>query len=831
MSTFLRHHLLLFLTFIFNSAIAGNNLIFSGDAVIIVSDRDKLNNTAFNASLQDFIIDFYNTFAIAPLTFDPKGYTPCSIGPSSVSAIYVGLFASNVYPISLLPEQNIHSCYNGKESHCVRVVYDSHLNIYSMIAMSNDTLGAIYALYTISELLFGIDPLYRFSGVSGFDLSDNGYLLLPNGTNLAYVFPSPSFEYRAIFTNDEDLLGGFGADPYGQSVFSGTVLMWLFESLLRLKGNMMQIGTITYPDEISLKLANKRGIYIQAASHFNVLSSNTKQFPSQMKDEWEWNRYPMTPKFVWNASIQAILNTMDNDDVIWSVGYRGLWDYAAPCPNCTEQQKGHMVSQVIANMTEWLPVDSKMMTFMWGEGIAQLSKGYLKIPSTVSIILTDNGNGFINDVDQYGNIAEGIYIHTAMYNGQSNQLTEMTSPVRFGQQIGKFTTKAKKTKYAIINTSDLKPVLLSTSAVFCYLYNPNDCGNDYILKWCAKRYLLKHQNAFDDSNYYIAKQIALLYERYYNISYVARGISDNNISNTIIDNANAFIKGIQNNNVFKIVTQMGWRMQSNQTMQYITDLYKDTIAFNTTDLTVESVALFEDHVLLQQSYHYFGQLAVNNIYYAAVHYPSDASLDYVVAALDNMQNIFKATRKSEQHNNWRGLHYNARLSDFQRARSYVKRLHGLVENGDSCELPVRPFKYYAHTWYQLPHKVNYPLFYYNESYHMNTFVRVFCINTGNQINNNNITNCCINNANGGTFINTNGCNAIIQLNVLRWDICKYVRYTLDRSVPNINSAYVMQNKNVLNITKSVMLQARCQYFDDKLDPQVTTANFMLASFL
>ena len=203
-------------------------------------------------------------------------------------------------------------------------------------------------------------------------------------------------------------------------------------------------------------------------------------------------------------------------------------------------------------------------------------------------------------------------------------------------------------------------------------------------------------------------------------------------------------------------------------------------------------------------------------------------MNYINLAMDNMQQIFKYCRKSEQYNNWKGLYYNSLLSDFQRSRTFIRKLRGLIENGyNSCQLPVRHYSYYSWYNYQKPYADNYPLLHYNQSYHMNTYIRIYCINTGNQINNLNITNCCINNANGGIFNIDNNCNAMIQLNVLKWDICKYIRYTLDGSIPNENSMFVTQNKNVINVTKSTTVQARCQYNNTQLDPQITTTYFEL----
>eukprot|EP01084_Bolivina_argentea_P069686 126745_1 len=96
-----------------------------------------------------------------------------------------------------------------------------------------------------------------------------------------------------------------------------------------------------------------------------------------------------------------------------------------------------------------------------------------------------------------------------------------------------------------------------------------------------------------------------------------------------------------------------------------------------------------------------------------------------------MAEIFSYSRQSE-YGVWRGLYYGSRLSDFQRARTNLRALYQLVSsmNMSSCQLPVRPFEYYSFTWYQLPHSNNYPLFHYNSSVHIDTYPRMFCLNTG-----------------------------------------------------------------------------------------------------
>ena len=245
------------------------------------------------------------------------------------------------------------------------------------------------------------------------------------------------------------------------------------------------------------------------------------------------------------------------------------------------------------------------------------------------------------------------------------------------------------------------------------------------------------------------------------------------------DNFDETITGDKINNIKKYI-------QPNTTIEYIISLFTDSMQLYYNQIlgnsSLQSIQLFEQHVLSQQSYHYYGQKVTNNICYAASNDVTnnvniDTAVKFLHDALDSLQSIFKWARKIEQYNRWIGLYYNARFSDFQPARSYVKKLSNLIENGynynynsKSCQLPVRPFKYYSFTWYQLPQKLNYPFFYYNQSFHSTTYIHAYCINTGSQIDNIDVTNCCKNNVNGGVFLISNGCNAMIELNVLRCNI-------------------------------------------------------------
>ena len=92
-----------------------------------------------------------------------------------------------------------------------------------------------------------------------------------------------------------------------------------------------------------------------------------------------------------------------------------------------------------------------------------MQEGYLKIPPEVVLVWADTGYG---DMQDGGKVAagQGMYFHVAMMNGQANQLSEMVSVNVIQSEIGRY-IKAGATSYFLVNTSDIRPVAMTTRAV------------------------------------------------------------------------------------------------------------------------------------------------------------------------------------------------------------------------------------------------------------------------------------------------------------------------------------------------------------------------------
>ena len=155
---------------------------------------------------------------------------------------------------------------------------------------------------------------------------------------------------------------------------------------------------------------------------------------------------------------------------MWSVGLRGLSDssYASLDPSVRNNDPllGQRISEAIADQMKIVRAkypNAQFVTDLWQEGARLMQEGYLKIPPEVTLVWADTGYG---DMQDGGKVAagQGMYFHVAMMNGQANQLSEMVSVKIIQSEIGRY-IKAGATSYFLVNTSDIRPVAMTTRAV------------------------------------------------------------------------------------------------------------------------------------------------------------------------------------------------------------------------------------------------------------------------------------------------------------------------------------------------------------------------------
>ena len=94
-----------------------------------------------------------------------------------------------------------------------------------------------------------------------------------------------------------------------------------------------------------------------------------------------------------------------------------------------------------------------------------------------------------------------MYFHVAMMNGQANQLSEMVPVAIIQSEIGRY-IKAGATSYLLVNTSDIRPVAMTTRAVMEMAWggvacpSPTDPDDARIYKhWATEEFGAKSADA------------------------------------------------------------------------------------------------------------------------------------------------------------------------------------------------------------------------------------------------------------------------------------------------------------------------------------------------
>jgi Ni/Co efflux regulator RcnB len=334
-----------------------------------------------------------------------------------------------------------------------------------------DMRGTIYAIYEFSQRVLGVDPMYLWTDKEPAKRSS-----IPLPDDFARNYPSPVFRYRGFFPNDEDLLTGW--IPAGKGEQTGISLkVWdqVFETILRLKGNMVVPGTWIFPDDAQVQAASERGLIVNQ-HHAIPLGVNVARWPQDVP--YNFSTHPEILERAWTNAVAAYKS---QEEILWSVGLRGLSDssYASLDPSVRDNDPllGRRISDAIAVQMKIVRArypDAQFVTDLWQEGARLMQEGYLKIPPEVTLVWADTGYG---DMQDGGKVAagQGAYFHVAMMNGQSNQLSEMVSAKVINDELGRY-IRAGATSYLLVNTSDIRPVAMTTRAVMNMAWTGNLAG-------------------------------------------------------------------------------------------------------------------------------------------------------------------------------------------------------------------------------------------------------------------------------------------------------------------------------------------------------------------
>ena len=357
-----------------------------------------------------------------------------------------------------------------------------------------DMRGTIYAIYQFSQTYLGVDPMYLWTDKQP---EKRRSITLP--ANFPHVFPKPLFRYRGFFPNDEDLLTGWAPPPKGEQT-GISLKAWdnIYETILRLKGNIVVPGTWIFPDDAQVHAATERGLIVNQ-HHAIPLGVNVARWPKDVPYNLSTH-----PEILQRAWTDAVADYKPDEEILWSVGLRGLSDssYASLDPSVRNNDPllGQRVSEAIADQMRIVRAKypkAQFVTDLWQEGARLMQEGYLKVPPEVTLVWADTGYG---DMQDGGKVAarQGAYFHVAMMNNQSNQLSEMVPVSVIQSELGRY-IKAGATSYLLLNTSDIRPVAMTTRAVMDIAWGglpteTSDADGAYYRRWATEEFGAKSAN-------------------------------------------------------------------------------------------------------------------------------------------------------------------------------------------------------------------------------------------------------------------------------------------------------------------------------------------------
>jgi hypothetical protein len=206
---------------------------------------DEFADTAQTLAARDVELDWYKVTGYRAVIYANSSWHPPSQLPSNSPVVFFGDAQRHDW-LGTTFNLSARGCglERGPESHCILRV-DSFIwggaciEAPAVVAVGNGTRGAIFAAYAFSELVLGVSPFYKFT----FDQPLWTGRSLAVGPGLLKAYGPPQFRHRAIFLNDEELLGFFRRDPLGEQIFDPATVDAILETLLRAKGNAIIMGT------------------------------------------------------------------------------------------------------------------------------------------------------------------------------------------------------------------------------------------------------------------------------------------------------------------------------------------------------------------------------------------------------------------------------------------------------------------------------------------------------------------------------------------------------------------------------------------------------------
>ena len=447
--------------------------------------------------------------AIAALQTDVEkvmGFRPATSTqtPTAVSAgiclVIVNDAVSTPTGINLLSGEEEHEVYVDENQK--RIVLHGH-----------DMRGTIFAIYTFTEQVLGVPPLWYFCDwqpVKRLSIS----------TNIRFHADSPQVRFRAWFPNDTDLF-----TPW-RKLSQANNEMWL-EAMLRLKLNCVELETtVTYPDykmSEEAQMVSDMGIIL--TSHHHVALNNSF---ARWNEYWREVRHqePHKPSIhklldlieFWTYNVETVHRSgIEN---LWQVTFRGrgdqpFWAFFDDAPK-SDEERGQVISQMLQIQLDIIKEvtgeeDPYVRTTFYDEMSNLLALGYIKPPKGKNMIWTyvaarrdHYPNDDVVNFDSSLGVKLGYYFNY-QFTSTGAHLAPAEGPWKMEFNYRYVNSKCPLL-FSVVNAGNVREFVTEMTANAKMMWNYDQYDTDSWLRdYCAQYFGQKN-----------AETVAQLFREYYN---------------------------------------------------------------------------------------------------------------------------------------------------------------------------------------------------------------------------------------------------------------------------------------------------------------------------
>ena len=480
---------------------ARDKIVLKGSNIQIV--QSKSESEPVKRAVNDLIRDFGKTLGATPellQAVNPK--------KKNVQIIVVNEETSNDLNVD---KQKLKSL-DGFESH--RIYSDTKEN--KIYLCGKDMRGTIFAIYSFSEQVLGVPPLWYFSS---WVPEKKKMIELPE--NFDYFEKSPQVKYRSWFPNDKDLY-----TPWEE--ISEKNVNSVLEALLRLKLNCIELET-TVSNSQAYEMSNYSkkvnidfGIIITSHHHTPLNNSlrnwgeywkNIKKQPAPKlllaneKDLVDFWRYNITT---------AHKSKMEN---LWLLGFRGdddkpFWINFADAPE-SEIERAEVINKmhnIQYNLIKEITNESQpyvRLTF-YDELSDLLAAGYLKPPVGENVIWTyvagRRDHYPYDDLVQFNpasKVKMGYYMNL-QFTSTGSHLVQAEGPWKMEYNY-RYVNSKSPLFFSVINVGNIREHLFSMTANAQMMWNMDTYNTDKFVADFSKKY-------FGEEH---ANEVAALYKEFF----------------------------------------------------------------------------------------------------------------------------------------------------------------------------------------------------------------------------------------------------------------------------------------------------------------------------